>query len=146
MKVLKRTETITREIIDGYEASDGTLFGNEEECRKYEQTAKGVCFEAVKKYMLGSCTEMDFTEYGSDECYIEFFEVPDMDAAKAIAQYVLIRTDDKKLVQKVIDRIGKRLMLSWNYDKDFCWVFDVDGYKEMLEKNYQRTIKKEDDK
>jgi hypothetical protein len=54
MKVLKRIETITREIIDGYEASDGTLFGNEEECRKYEQTAKGVCFEAVKKYMLGS--------------------------------------------------------------------------------------------
>lgn len=144
MKVLKRTETITREIIDGYEASDGTLFGNEEECRKYEQTAKGVCFEAVKKYMLGSCSEMDFTEYGSDECSMEFFDVPDMEAAKTIAQYVLIRTNDEKLVQKVIDRIGKRLFLSWNYDKDFCWILSVDEYKDMLEKNYERFTKKED--
>lgn len=144
MKELKRTETITREITTGWEASDGTWFKTEEECRKYEESAKGVCFEAVKKYLLGSCTEMDFTEYGSDECYIEFFEVSDMDAAKAIAQYVLIRTNDKKLVQNVIDRIGKRLFLSWNYDKDFCWVMSIEEYKEMIEKNYLITIKKED--
>lgn len=144
MKELKRTETVTKEITYGWEASDGKVFNTEEECRKYEESAKGVCFAAAQKYLLGSCSEMDFTEYGSPECYIEFFKVPDMEAAKAIAQYVLIRTDDKKLVQKVIDRIGKRLFLSWNYDKDFCWVMSIEEYKEMIEKNYLITIKKED--
>lgn len=144
MKELKRTETITREITTGWEASDGTWFKTEEECKKYEESAKGVCSEAAKKYMIGSCSEIDFTEYGSDECSMEFYDVPDMEAAKAIAQYVLIRTNDEKLVQKVIDRIGKRLFLSWNYDMDFCWILSVDEYKDMLEKNYERFTKKED--
>ena len=145
MKELKRTETITKEITYGYAANDGTFFSSEEECKKYEASAKGVCSEAAKKYMIGHCSEMDFTEYGSDECSMEFFDVPDMEAAKTIAQYVLIRTNDEKLVQKVIDRIGKRLFLSWNYDMDFCWILSVDEYKDMLEKNYERFTKKEDD-
>lgn len=144
MKELKRTETITKEITYGYAANDGTFFSSEEECKKYEASAKGVCSEAAKKYMIGSCSEMEFTEYGSDECSMEFFDVPDMEAAKTIAQYVLIRTNDEKLVQKVIDRIGKRLFLSWNYDMDFCWILSVDEYKDMLEKNYERFTKKED--
>jgi len=141
MKELKRTETITREITTGWEASDGKVFNTEEECKKYEQSAECVCFEAAKKYRLGKCDEMDFFEFGSCDCEVEFFTVPDMEAAKVIAQYVLIHTNDKKLVDKVISRIGKRLMLSWNYDHEYCWVTDVDEYKDLLEKNYLNTIK-----
>lgn len=146
MKELKRTRTITQEETYGYEASDGTFFSSSEECIKYEKSAKGVCSATAKKFMLGSCSEMDFTEFGSDECTVEFFEVPDMDAAKAIAQYVLIRTEDKTLVDKVIERIGKRLFLSWNYDKDFCWIYSVDEYKDLLEENFKRFTERKGDK
>jgi len=52
MEAIKVTKTI--EEITGYEAFDGTWFREEEECRKYEQSARGVASKAALSKQIGS--------------------------------------------------------------------------------------------
>ena len=140
---------LTREVKTietyGYKADDGTFFKTKEECQKYEETAKMVCYGKAKQYLIGETTECCLTEFGSDENSIEIYNVPDMEAAKVIEQYIILETHgDDDFVGKVTSRIGKKVMACWGYEREWCWVTSVEEYTEMIQKNFERAMKKEE--
>lgn len=51
MKTIRKEETITKQITE-YEAFDGTVFTTEEECRKWEQSAKCAINANAKPLLL----------------------------------------------------------------------------------------------
>lgn len=66
---MKKIEVKREEVDILYEAVDGTTFKNEEECRKYELSAKGVLIskylplvvDVTTEYKLFSCGEEGYT-------------------------------------------------------------------------------------
>ena len=114
MKEIKRTRTV--EEVVGYEASDGTRFNNQEECKKYEETAKGVIFNEFKRLIIGEpfgeCTIWSDYGYGSDEFQLAVIEIKnadDLHTANMFAEaykfgYVFTN-----------DFIGKRILINLGY-------------------------------
>ena len=139
---------LTREIktteVYGYKAEDGTYFNTKEECKKYEESAKLVCYGKAKQYLIGESTEYGITEFGCDDIHVDIYTVPDMEAAKIIEQYIVLETGSKDDVGTVTSRIGKEIILFWNYDKDYVWVTTLEEYLEVIKNNYARALKKED--
>lgn len=66
---MRKIEVKREEVDILYEAVDGTAFKDEEECRKYEQSAKGVLIskylplvvDVTTEYKLFGCGEEDYT-------------------------------------------------------------------------------------
>ena len=139
------TRDIKKTEVYGYEAEDGTFFDKKEECQKYEESARMVCYGKAKQYLIGKTTEYNLLEFGDSDCGIEIFNVPDMEAAKVIEQYIILQCDDSEIhIGQVTSRIGKEVMACWSYDRDSCWVMTFDEYVDMIQKKYQKITKKEE--
>ena len=66
MKVIEKERTQVQKY-NIYEAADGCTFDTQEECEKYEQTAKFVLRAKFKKLVVKESTEWGFFNVGSDE-------------------------------------------------------------------------------
>ena len=65
-------EKVTK--VTRYEAIDGTTFTTEEECVKYEDTAKCVLLTKYKPLVKRSASECDIFNTGSDEYMIDILQ------------------------------------------------------------------------
>lgn len=52
MKILEKEEVVKR--VYGYESEDGKVFSSEEECRKYEESARFAASSAAEKLVVNS--------------------------------------------------------------------------------------------
>ena len=112
MREIKKV--VTREEITGYEACDGTEFRSKEECLKYEESAKFVAQKAAWHYLVEEMRG-DYDIFSCDDEYLTVFDIPDMNAYRAIANWAnLINTYG--LDDFTPDYVGKRVafMHDWN--------------------------------
>ena len=65
-------EKVTK--VTHYEAIDGTTFTTEEECQKYEDTAKCVLLTKYKPLVKRTASECDIFNTGSDEYMIDILQ------------------------------------------------------------------------
>lgn len=65
-------EKVTK--VTHYEAIDGTTFTTEEECVKYEDTAKCVLLTKYKPLVKRTASECDIFNTGSDDCRIDILK------------------------------------------------------------------------
>ena len=65
-------EKVTK--VTHYEAIDGTTFTTEEECVKYEDTAKCVLLTKYKPLVKRTASECDIFNTGSDEYMIDILQ------------------------------------------------------------------------
>ena len=65
-------EKVTK--VTHYEAIDGTTFTTEEECQKYEDTAKCVLLTKYKPLVKRTASEYDIFNTGSDEYMIDILQ------------------------------------------------------------------------
>ena len=90
MKTLKYTKT--EEIITGYEADDGHVFATEEECKKYEETARGVILHDLKQLMIGEpfaeCGIWERFGYGSEEFMLAVIEIKNADDLHTVKMFI----------------------------------------------------------
>lgn len=63
MQIIEK-EIMKKEITKEYKANDGKIFNNEEECRKYENTAYAVINAEFRTTILKIITEYDLLGYG----------------------------------------------------------------------------------
>ena len=116
-----RADKITRTIeeVRGYYADDGTWFKTEEECQKYEETAKMVVFKMIKDKIVAKTTILDLFGEGEDYADVDIYNVDSVDTVELLNRYVAMNTYDKQVVFTT-DMVGKKIILAWNYDHDWC--------------------------
>ena len=69
-----------------YEAIDGTIFYNKEECEKYDNSAKAVIKAKFKKLALAECNEYSLFKVGNDEDIVYVVKMPKIQDADTVKQ------------------------------------------------------------
>lgn len=126
-----------RERVDEYNvyvASDGQEFRNEEECRKYEESAECTINTMLRKIMVKDAVEEDVLGFGSCDCTYEVYLPKTDDDKKHLMQMFFMKnchiTNDTNRgyitrTDSLIDRAIKEndyLVVSRGYEYDSFWV------------------------
>lgn len=143
MKESKITRTI--EEINGYIAIDGTFFALREECEKYEKSAKMVIFNIIKDKMVAKTTEYNLFKIGSDDNDIEIFKIDSIETVELLNRYITLcfyKDIEENLVKE--DMVGKTILITWNYDHDWCEVLgDIDDMYANIKQRYTEIVSQE---
>lgn len=127
---VKKTETITK-----YEANDGTIFDNRDECFKYDNSARGVLMSKYKKLVIDTRCEYDTFFCGSDDNPVDVVRIKTKEDADLLKQvyffvnpYKKSKELDKYTIQtfEAIDRALKEddvLFVGRGYDDDCFWIY-----------------------
>lgn len=129
MKELKRT--VTTETTYGYEAFDGAVFSSEEECRKYEQSAK--CTIRKMAYDIRvkdwSCDSL-FGGFNYEDG-IAVWDIKDAEHLRIVNQYLhTINTCAKNETLIPADYIGHRVAVVYNEEFEYATL--LGSYDEIL--------------
>ena len=142
----KITETKTIEIKEEkYQAYDGTVFKEEEECIKYEETARAVIEMAFRKLIVGKESFMEYQiwenfGYGSEEYEMAVIDIKDESDLEIANKYYAYHKANN-LIGK--EYIGKRVLVSLGYVyDDVKYTEPYPRTKEDLIKQFEKDINK----
>ena len=130
------TQEVTKKEIIGYQADDGRVFHNEEECRKYEETSNAVIRANFERLVVGETNEYRLFGMGCEDNRIALIEIDNMNDVINANMYGQMMTKDNILDQSYI---GKRVLVGTGYQHDWCHVYGTK--EEVLEKIKQRIEK-----
>jgi hypothetical protein len=163
---IKRTEIIEKVVRVEYIAEDGMVFYNEEECKKYEESALFAVSNKLKRLSKITTSPYDLIEEGSDECSLEIFDVQTEEDLENLRRYLYLTITknhasessikscftsvDGKREKFVFDNvtIGHEVMIFWGYNEDWFWVYNdgsLDGYLSWIRDNYTKIITPKED-
>lgn len=128
---MKEIKEEIKTYITKYEAIDGTMFNNKEECEKYDNTAKTVLRSKFQKLILSETTEVDLFNAGSDENSTYAVKMPTEEDADTVKQLYLayhewLKSSDnyKAYIDKAFATIDKAfkdedvLLVGENYEHE----------------------------
>lgn len=129
-------------------ANDGTEFAAEEECRKYDESAKGVLMAKYAQHLVKESDEDTFFGVGSDERPIEVIFVENEQIADILLQIFLmehpyfLEEDHKesfaKITRDVHDAIGDYMLIGRGFEYDCFWFYGSrKSIIEKIEKNFE---------
>ena len=168
MKKNEIKRTIEEVVRVEYIAEDGTVFYNEEEAKKYEESALFVVGNKLKR-LSNNASIYDLIEEGCDEQDLEVFDVQTEEDLDNLRRYLYLKatkngasdkyikdafTSPDGIIRKdfVFDNvtIGHEVLIFWGYDGDWFWVYkdgSLEGYISWLKEKYTKIITpKEDNK
>ena len=152
MKVneIRKTETIEKLVRTEYIAEDGTVFSNEEECKKYEESALFAISKELKRLTeKDRVSQNDINDNLSYDDMVEIFDVQTERDLENLRRYLYLKmrkngasedsvkecftSKDGKRDKYVFDGVtaGHEVMIFWNYDEDWFWVYNdgsINGY------------------
>lgn len=145
MEEIKKERTVTTYDIY-YKATDGTEFTNPDECRRYEESAKGVLKTRLKEITVYSMQESNLFYTGSEEYTIHGIKIKVKEHVDLVLQLCLIDNawilkDEahskyidrvKRLAQKALDN-DDILLLGENYEGEFSI---LDTVKDVVDRLY----------
>lgn len=145
MEIIKRTRTI--EEIDGYKAFDGKWFKDEEECKKYEESAYGVLAKELnalavnkKKPRFSECDIFERFGYGSEEFEYTIIDIKTEEDLRVVNQYYeLVSNGKANYIGK--EYVGKRVMIGLGFEYD-RYVHPCPRTMEDLMSDFEKDIKK----
>lgn len=146
MKEIKKESTV---FYHEYEACDGSIFKNREECIKYEETAQCVIRKKFNDLVEYSSNESSLFSCGSEDCIIDFVKPNTQDAVNTIMQMLeLCNTNDDK-ARKWIKEAQKNkdylLIGHYSYDKDSYYIWGTrTNVLNQIKKNLFFEVEKED--
>lgn len=167
MKKHEIKQTIEQVIRTEYIAEDGTIFCNEEECKKYEESALFSVSHKLKRLSGVNTSIYDLLEEGSEECELEIFDIPTESDLENLRRYVYLKaskhgarekdiqtcftSEDGKRKDYVFDNVtpGHEVMVFWTYDNDWFWVYkdgSLNGYFEWLRERFVKLTTPKEDK
>lgn len=145
MKEIKYTRTI--EEIVGYEASDGKQFKTEEECRKYENSAKYAIYDQfIRLSVNGTFEECRIWEnygYGSEDYNLIVVHIKDENDLKVANMFAEMQVPNTKNEEKnrfSSSLIGKKVLVAIGNDYDTsCYIYGtedeiVDKFRNDIDK------------
>ena len=142
-KIEKQVEKVTKETVITYEASDGRIFKSEEECKKYEETAKKmVIYNRIQQNLIGKTNIYDLFGEGSQDEVVEIYRIDSLEIVELLRQYISLTMGVKEAKNIITnDMIGKDIILCWNYDLGWCWTHEsIDDLCNNIRKSYMSII------
>lgn len=167
MKKNEIKRTVEQVVRVEYIAEDGTVFYNEEECKKYEESALFVVSNKLKRLTTKWTSMGALNEDLSDECELEIFNVQTKEDLDNLRRYLYLKATKNGASEKhikdaftsvdgrrkdyVFDNvtIGHEVLIFWGYDNDWFWVYkdgSLSGYFEWLKEKYTKIVTPKDDK
>ena len=163
---IKRTKTIEEVVRVEYVAEDGQVFYNEEECKKYEESALFAVSNKLKRLATKWTSQNDFNGNSYDEDELEIFDVQTEEDLENLRRYLYLKaikngatenyikdcftSKDGTRSNYVFDNvtIGHEVLIFWSYENDWFWVYNdgsLDGYCSWVKNNYIKiTTSKEE--
>lgn len=165
---MKRNEikrTIEEVVRVEYIAEDGQVFYNEEECKKYEESALFAVSSKLKKLNKKFTGIYELIENGCEEDELEIFDVQTEADLDNLRRYLYLRamkhgasdktirecftSEDGKRSDYVFDSvtIGHEVLIFWSYDNDWFWVYkdgSLDGYFSWIRDRFNKIIASEE--
>lgn len=89
MKEIKQ-EVQKVEYVTKYEATDGTLFDDADECRKYENSARAVLLTRYKTLVINKFCEEDLFGVGSCDYGIDIVKITDSEDIDLVLQLLIL--------------------------------------------------------
>lgn len=115
-----------KEIIDiNYEAADGTLFCNADECRIYENSARGVISGRLAKFTINKGSEYDLFGRGMEDSDAFVVKPKDDKDIDAIRQFVALYGNYDEMAW-LDNCIGKVVVVTISYD-EYAWAQSLDN-------------------
>lgn len=132
-------EIMVKQIETTWEASDGTIFSNELDCEKYEQSYKCTIINSFNKIPRKEINSNDiYCPYATYDDAITIIYPRHMDDIVIINAYVKMKTgDDGWLTQ---EHIGKHIMLNFGYDFGFCDIWVMEELLAIITARYKEQM------
>ena len=165
---IRKTETIEKLVRTEYIAEDGTVFSNEEECKKYEESALFAVNKELKR--MGNKNYLSYCDI-NDDCScdekVEIFDIQTERDLENLRRYLYLvlkkngasddavnecfKSKDGKREEFVFENvtIGHEVMIFWNYDEDWFWVYNdgsINGYCEFFREKITKLIASKEEK
>ena len=161
MKKNEIKRTIEEVVRVEYVAEDGTVFRNEEECRKYEESALFAVSKKLKKLNNKWASQYDLIEQGCEEDELEIFDVQTDEDLDNLRRYLYLKALSNGASEKsiegaftskdgiranyVFDNVtaGHEVLIFWGYENDWFWVYgdgSLEGYFRWLRERYTKII------
>lgn len=153
---MKKIQKTRESYYDVFVAYDGTEFTNSDECKKYEESARGVLMAKIKPLVIQSIDEEDLFGCGCTDNVVWVMKPNKQDDVDTIMQAYLLyneyMTRDenkdrlervKKLLQRTIDE-DDIIFVGRGYDSDGFWFYGTpNSIKDDLSK--RGVVEKKDD-
>ena len=122
---MKRIEKEIKSYKTVYVANDGTEFSNPDECKKYDESAKGVIMAKYKKLVAHTTNEWELFRCGRDDHRLDIVK-PTCDRDKdIICQMALfVNHEIQDSWEEYLDKAIKDddvVFVNWNCDEDWVW-------------------------
>ena len=152
MKVneVKKTKTVEEVVRVEYIAEDGQVFRNEDECKKYEESALFAISKQLKRMTNKKyVSQYDINDDCSDEYEVEIFNAENEKDIENIRRYVYLKaikecpSTRKEDVELANITSGHEVIIFWNYVQDCCWTIgngSIDAYCDYIRGNITRLI------
>lgn len=151
---VRKTETIEKLVKVEYIAEDGTVFNNEEECKKYEESALFAISRHLKRldndnFKKRGSSEYDIYDECSEEYLVEIFNAETEKDIENIRRYAYLKALSKSSHVNKSDvdlsniTPGHEVIIHWNYDEDYCWTIgdgSIDAFCNYIRSNIEKLI------
>ena len=161
MKKNEIKRTVEEVVRVEYIAEDGTVFRDEEECQKYEESALFAVSKKLKKLNNEWASQYDLIENGCEEDELEIFDVQTNEDLDNLRRYLYLKAlkngaSDKSIedaftskdgtrAKYVFDNVtaGHEVLIFWGYENDWFWVYNdgsLESYFDWLREKYTKII------
>lgn len=154
----------TREVLvrTEYVAEDGTVFRNEEECKKYEESALFAISKELKSLTEKNYVyQIDINDNLSCDDKVEIFDVQTERDLENLRRYLYLKARNNGASESSVNdcfkstdgmrnkyvfdgvTVGHEVMIFWNYDEDWFWVYNdgsINGYCEFFREKIAKLI------
>lgn len=155
---IKKTQEIV--VRTEYVADDGTVFHNEAECHKYEESALFAISRELKR-LSNNLTQYDINDDLCEDCEIEIFDIQTDKDLENLKRYLYLKAQKNGASETsikecftsengnrndyVIDNvtIGHEVIIFWDYEKSWFWVYkdgSINGYVEFFREKITKLI------
>lgn len=154
---VKQTKTIEEVVRTEYIAEDGEVFSNEEECKKYEESALFAVSKQLKRLdnKKYGASENDIYDECSDEDLVEIFNAETERDIENIRRYVYLKalSNYSHVSKSDVDlpniTEGHEVIIHWNYDQCACWTIgdgSIDAFCDYIRSNLVKLITPKEEK
>ncbi|WP_346991261.1 hypothetical protein [Agathobacter rectalis] len=158
---VKQTKTIEELVRTEYIAEDGVTFSNEEECKKYEESALFAISKELKRLTKDNTSQYEINDNFSCNNAVEIFDIQTERDLENLRRYLYLKmrknkaseadvkecftSKDGKRNKYVFDNVtvGHEVMIFWSYDEDWFWVYNdgsINGYCDFFRENIEKLI------
>ena len=167
MRVNEIKETVEKVIRTEYIAEDGTVFRNEEECKKYEESALFAVSKQLKRLNIRPMSKYDLNEDGCEDDKIEIFDIQTEQDLENLRRYLYLTLKSHGASDSSIEEcftskdgvrrkdyvfdgitIGHEVIIGFSYDMDWFWTYkdgSIEGYLSWIKEKITKFITPEEE-